>query len=178
MLEIQTRCQWKNFILADIKKKYFAAVIYGQKSLLCSLKRFPHKFTTVRHSSASPFLGMQNRNKLEVLINFQLFKCETKTGILPLLFLQSLPNILVVPLYVYFVFVLVGLVTKNYYGYWQEMVSFVSILPAGSCACLLGKKTETNVVHPFERHVFLIFHFEKKCFLFQGQKRYWKWGEN
>ena len=49
-------------------------------------------------------------------------------GILPLLFLQTLPNILVVPLYVYFVFVLVGLGTRNYYGYWQEIVSFVSIL--------------------------------------------------
>ena len=32
----------------QMSKKYFAGVIYGQKSLmcqLCSLKRFPHKFT-------------------------------------------------------------------------------------------------------------------------------------
>ena len=36
----------------QISKKYFAGVIYSQKSLkcwLCSLKRFPHKFTTVSY---------------------------------------------------------------------------------------------------------------------------------
>ena len=35
----------------QISKKYFAGVIYGKKSLmcqLCSLKHFPHKFTSCR----------------------------------------------------------------------------------------------------------------------------------
>ena len=36
----------------QISKKYFAGVIYGQNSLmcqLCSLKRFTHKFNSLRH---------------------------------------------------------------------------------------------------------------------------------
>ena len=40
-------------LVEQISIKYFAGVIYGQKSLmcqLCSLKCFPHKFTTGRYN--------------------------------------------------------------------------------------------------------------------------------
>ena len=49
---------WWEFSLADIKKN-FEGVIYGQKSLmckLCSLKRFPLKFTRVTHAHLEPIL--------------------------------------------------------------------------------------------------------------------------
>ena len=41
---LHTRGWWK-FSLVQISKKYFAGVIYGQKSHVCSLKRNPHTST-------------------------------------------------------------------------------------------------------------------------------------
>ena len=51
----------------QISKTYFAGVIYGEKSLmcqLCSLKRFPHKFTTFSQNLPRYYLNDLNENKL------------------------------------------------------------------------------------------------------------------